>query len=36
MAKEVVENTTIRLEIMKLVEEPFVSWKKITKRILHY
>lgn len=32
---EVVQNTRIRLEIMKLVDEPFVSWKTITKRILH-
>jgi hypothetical protein len=30
MAKEVfVENTRIRLEIMKLIDEPFASWKKI-------
>ena len=35
MAKEVVENTKIRLEIMKLIDEPFASWKKITRRILH-
>ena len=35
MAKAVVENIKIRLELMRLVDQPNKSWKKITKNILH-